>query len=49
MPREPDSTIQDLSASVSYVKKDIVYLPDEYFYLDSISKGLIYIGKTCHT
>ncbi|XP_050997867.1 cancer/testis antigen 55-like [Acomys russatus] len=40
--REPSSIIRDLSACVSYVKKDIIYLADEYFfYLDSISKAIL--------
>ncbi|XP_021482648.1 cancer/testis antigen 55-like [Meriones unguiculatus] len=41
-PREPDCKIQYLSACVSHVKKDIIYIADEYyFYLDSISKAIL--------
>ncbi|KAH0509146.1 Cancer/testis antigen 55 [Microtus ochrogaster] len=39
---EPYSKIQVLSACVSYVKKDIIHVADEYyFYLDSISKAIL--------
>ncbi|XP_051034565.1 cancer/testis antigen 55-like [Phodopus roborovskii] len=41
-PREPDSKIRDLSVCVSLVKKDTVYIAEEYyFYLDSISKAIL--------
>ncbi|XP_016819323.2 cancer/testis antigen 55-like isoform X1 [Cricetulus griseus] len=41
-PRDPDSKIHDLSVCVSLVKKDMIYIADEYyFYLDSISKAIL--------
>ncbi|XP_034341440.1 cancer/testis antigen 55-like [Arvicanthis niloticus] len=41
-PKEADSKIKDLSACVSNVKKNIIYIADEYhFYLDSITKAIL--------
>lgn len=43
MPKGADSKIQDLSACVSHVKNDIIYMADEYhFHLDSITKGFFH-------
>ncbi|XP_052026665.1 cancer/testis antigen 55-like [Apodemus sylvaticus] len=42
VPKEADSKIKDLSVCVSHVKKNIIYIADEYyFYLDSISKAIL--------
>ncbi|XP_040600568.1 cancer/testis antigen 55-like [Mesocricetus auratus] len=41
-PRKPGSKIRDISVCVSQVKKDFIYIADEYyFYLDSISKAIL--------
>ncbi|XP_038956112.1 cancer/testis antigen 55-like isoform X1 [Rattus norvegicus] len=42
VPKGADSKIQDLSACVSHVKNDIIYMADEYhFHLDSITKAIL--------
>lgn len=42
VPKGADSKIQNLSACVSHVKNDIIYIADEYhFHLDSITKAIL--------
>ncbi|GAB1302780.1 hypothetical protein APTSU1_001801900 [Apodemus speciosus] len=50
VPKEAVSKIKDLTVCVSHVKKNIIYIADEYhFCLDSISKGscLDFIPNAC--